>query len=203
MSDLTTTALSTTSPIPLPSLAEGLESLAVAIEAVGHEERVNWIRGLPRRELAVMFALAEGTAMAPEDLVGDEGEVVTHEGRNGLLLFTTFQKRFARLGDEVVGYNHNSPFVRFFSGPGHFTTYASPERQGEVWIDYRKLPSRQHPDFPPIRDNMAGFSRFIFGGLVDVLRRVSEHVFIGDSFKYRGETRKPVGIQFALVQSPR
>ncbi len=111
-----------------------------------------------------------------------------HIGRNGLDLFNLFEKRFARMGDAIVGYNHND-FGRLASvaarvtGPGHYTAYASPEREGEVWIDYRKPPTVQHPDFPPLQGNEQGLPALVFGNMVDVLRRVSAHVSIGDSFK--------------------
>ena len=56
-----------------------------------------------------------------------------------------------------------------------------PEREGEVWVDYRRVPERHPEGWPEIRSNERGLSRFIYGFMVDTLRGVSEHVSIGSA----------------------
>ena len=188
-------ALVPTAAIPLPSLATDLESLSLALDGVTHEMRVNWLGGLGRREMRALWDLAEGSSVSVEDLAPAEG-VRIHEGKNSMPLFNRFQKRFARLGDQVVGYNHNNALATWFAGPGHYVAYDAEEKNGGVVIDYRTLPSAQHPEFPALRSNDVWFAKLVYGNLVDLLRRVSSHVFIGDSFK--GD--KPVGVLFSLCR---
>ncbi len=160
-----------------------MNALAKALDAATHEARVAWIRTLGEGAQRRLFEMCEGRPVHLDELVGEGAQVGRHVGRNGLPLFNRFEKRFARLGDEVVGYNHNPwPLDRLF-GPGHFLAYESPERPGEIWIDYRSLPSDPHPEFPPLRSNERGLAALVFGNMVDVVRRVSLHVTIGDSFK--------------------
>lgn len=180
-----------TPSIPLPSEVSKLGELTERLDAATHEVRLAWIRSLNRSQQYTLYALAQGSPVYVKDLVRAEGEVVRHHGRNGLLAFTFFEKRFAAWQGGVVGFNYPvvSNLLRgtysWVTGPGHFTAYDSPEVPGEVWIDYRKVPTSTVPAFPPLMDNEHGLRALIFGDMVDVLRRVSQHVFIGDSFKAR------------------
>lgn len=148
---------------------------------------MEWIRSLGRADQYALYALAEGNPVSVADLVGAEGEVVRHVGKNGLALFNRFEKRFARMGPLVVGYNYGEQpaIVRWVTGPGHFVAVDSPERPGEVWIDYRRIGTEVPPSFPPLVGNERGLPALVFGDMVDVLRRVSRQVFIGDAFKAR------------------
>jgi hypothetical protein len=108
---------------------------------------------------------------------------VRHFGRNTLPAFSLFEKRFTRPSGEdaeqpaeLHGFNFQ-PLSRW-TGPGYFVAVDDPDR-GEVRIDYRRLP-HQHPEgWPDIVSNEKGLSRFVYGFMVDTLRRVSEHVSIG------------------------
>jgi hypothetical protein len=185
--------------IPLPLLVDNLTSLARALDAASPDQRVNWMRGLGGRQLRAMYGLARGSLLRAEELTNSDGSVATCEGRNALPLFCFFQKRFARSGEEIVGYNHNSRWMMSLVGPGHFVAYDSPDVPGEVWIDYRALPKVAHPQMPPLLPNENGLgARLTYAGMVDVVRRVSEHVFIGDSFI----AGKPRGVAFALCRPP-
>lgn len=175
--------------IPKPSEVDHLARLTEPLNAADHETRLAWIRSLGRSEQYALYALAKGSPVHVGELVRGEAQIVRHHGKNGLLMFTWFEKRFVRLGDTVTGYNHNEfpawarPIASALTGPGHYMAYDSPDVPGEVWIDYRKVPAHTHPTFPDIIDNERGVRALVFGDMVDVLRRVSRHVFIGDSFK--------------------
>jgi hypothetical protein len=175
--------------IPKPSEVDSLLRLSEPLDAADHETRVAWVRSIGRAEQYKLYALAQGSAVKVAELVRGDGVIVRHHGKNGLAMFTWFEKRFAQVGDAVVGYNHNEfpalirPIAAALTGPGHYTAYDSPDVPGEVWIDYRKVPTRTHPSFPAIVDNEHGLRALVFGDMVDVLRRVSRHVFVGDSFK--------------------
>ena len=183
-----------------------IDALAEALDAADHDERVKWIRRLGEKAQRRLYEMAEGRPVDLEELVGDDGELVRHVGKNGLPLFNRFEKCFARLGDQVVGYNRNNWIVQLVTGPGHYLAYPSPNRPGEIWIDYRRLPTVQHPDVPPLRSNERGIPALVFGNMVDVLRRVSKHVTIGDAFKNfdREEPQLPVLVRVgaALPTAP-
>ncbi|MEZ4235838.1 MAG: hypothetical protein R3F59_06685 [Myxococcota bacterium] len=177
--------------IPMPSEVTTIDPLAEALDATDHPTRLAWTRSLNRGQQYALYALAEGRKVSVDDLVRGPDEVVPHYGRNGLLMFSLFQKRFARHGDTVVGYNHAEvsglvrPLYHAITGDGHYVAYDSPDVPGEVWVDYRKVSPTVPPSFPPVADNEHGLAALIFGDMVDVIRRVSTHVFIGDSFKAR------------------
>ena len=48
-----------------------------------------------------------------------------------------------------------------------------------VAVDYRRIPRERPAGWPEIHDNRYRLSRFIFNGMVDYLRPVSEHLLIG------------------------
>jgi len=177
--------------IPRPRDCKDLRELSAPLDAADHTARVDWIRSLGGSDQYALYALAAGNPVRVDELVRSEGQVIRHYGKNGLLLFNKFEKRFARMPGGVVGYNHNEfpalvrPIASAVTGPGHFVAYDSPEVPGEVWIDYRKVLPDVPGAFPPVIDNEHGLRALVFGDMVDVLRRVSRNVFIGDSFKAR------------------
>lgn len=176
--------------IPLPSLSETIAPVAEALDQTSFEERVNWMRGLGKKELVALWKLTEGRAV-PADYF-DSPEVVIHEGQNSLLLFNQFQKRIVRFGDQIQGYNHQT--MAWITGPGHF--YVHPG-DGASYFDYTRLVPKAPDAFPPVADNMAGFSRFVYGNTIDKLHRVSEKSVIGAAFR----NDKPIGAYF-MLQKP-
>jgi hypothetical protein len=175
--------------IPKPKDVEKLAPITEGLDAAEHDTRVAWVRSLNGPQQYRLYELALGNPVGVTDLVDRNDVVVRHIGRNGLVLFNKFEKRFARHGDAVVGYNHGevpgfiAPIYRLFTGYGHFLAYDSPDVPGEVWIDYRKVADTVPAAFPPVAGNERGLPALVFGDMVDVLRRVSRHVFVGDSFK--------------------
>lgn len=177
--------------IPLPSLSETLAPISTALDAVAHEQRVNWVRGLPRREFVAIFALAKGSPLYLDHFCADDAVTVIHEGQNSLPAFSVFQKRFAKRNGQITGYNHSS--MAWLVGPGHFTVR---QEGDEVVIDYLKHPTDAPPDFPALARNDEGFSRLVYGGTEDWCRRVSQHVIIGEARK----GTKAIGAYFFLVK---
>lgn len=166
--------------IPLPSLSAALAPLSAALDAITEQQRMWWMRGLSGGELRALWrlALTQSAPLPMAALIGAPGEVVIHEGKNSLPFFCEFQKRFVLSeGGLVQGYNHNSALVTAVSGPGHYTAHQHDDH--EVWIDYTRLPPSAPSAFPPLIDNTGGTRRFVFGGMVDQLRRVSAHCTIG------------------------
>jgi hypothetical protein len=121
-------------------------------------------------------------------------EVIFH-GKNSLPAFTLFQKRFCRSprrGDELWGYNHQS--LAWLTGPGYFVVHEDGTHGAA--IDYREVPPERPPTWPEVKPNDRGLSRFVYRGMVDYMRRVSHHVFIGAA--HRGG--KKLGNYFVLCR---
>lgn len=169
--------------IPLPKLSDKRADLASGLDAVTHDQRVNFLRGLGMGQQKALWALCEADRV-PLDigfLYGAPDEVVIHEGQNSLPVFTRFQKRFVLRGETVQGYNHNPGSIAWFTGPGHFTVRTGSET--ELVIDYTVMPADVPGEFPDLIDNDGGSRKLVFGGMQDHLLRVSRHVTIGRAFK--------------------
>lgn len=174
------------------------------LDGLSPAERSEGVRALPPRALALLYERAAGQPAGLEHFVPPErspGEPVRHFGVNSLPLFRRFEKRFMRAEDgstQVWGYNHQS--LRPLTGPGYFVI--DPPQDGEeAAIDYLRVPPRQPgAGWPPLAENrchpggLAG--GLVYGGMVDRMRRVSEHVSVGRAHK----NDRPMKAWFALVR---
>ncbi|MFT7522126.1 MAG: hypothetical protein ACI9MC_004278 [Kiritimatiellia bacterium] len=176
------------SAIPLPAVVNGLEPLATAFESYPMDGQVNWMRSLGGGQLKALWYLAEKSdyLLDVDDFAREDGAVTVCRGKNHLPIFSWFEKRFVKIDGEVVGYNETG-WQKSWVGPGHFVLRPSPEIEGELWVDYRLTPKATHPDFPALHTNdrlmtwPGPFARLAYGGLLDRLRRVSDHLLIGRS----------------------
>lgn len=180
------------------------DALEEALDNATHQQRVQAIREFTPKIQKRLFDAAEGRKVSIEQVV-PEGrkslEEVIHEGQNTLPMFRKFQKRFClpssdqRQSDREVlwGYNHQT--MSPFTGPGYFVAYEDDET-GEVCIDYRELPTERPDEWPKIVSNKARLGRFVYHGMIDRLRRVSEHCTIGRAYK-----GKPMDAWFVLVRA--
>jgi hypothetical protein len=167
------------------------KELAALLDGLGHEARVAWVRSIGRADQRRLYEAAEGfLPLGLADLVppdrGD-GATVRHFGKNTLPAFTHFEKRFCRPAGEdpqrpgrLFGFNFQS--MAWLTGPGYYVAYADPAR-AEVLVDYREVPPAAPAGWPPVRRNETGGARFVYGFMVDRLRRVSEHVTIGSAIR--------------------
>lgn len=180
-----------------------LDKVGELLDGASPEERVMAIRrfnpGIQRR----LFEAAEGQKVTTTDIVPDDKGAlveVIHEGQNTLPAFRAFQKRFCLPSPDhtpenrrvLWGYNHQT--FAGITGPGYFVAYDD-EEAGEVVIDYRELPPERPDQWPPIMENTARLGRFVYAGMVDRLRRVSQHVTIGRAYK-----SKPMNAFFTLIR---
>jgi hypothetical protein len=183
-----------------------MKDVAACLDAMGHEERVAGVRGTGRAEQRRLYEAARGfLPLALADLVPParaDGETVRHYGRNTLPAFTSFEKRFARAEGEdprapraLAGFNFQS--LSWLTGPGYFVAHADPTLP-EVLIDYRELPREAPPGWPALRGNEGVPARFVYGFMVDRLRRVSEHVTIGSAARHG----RDLGSWFLLTREP-
>jgi hypothetical protein len=161
-----------------------IEGLAKALDAMAELERRDAARSMNARQQARLFDAARGfKKISIDDFVPKEkGSLspVIHYGRNSLLLFTQFQKRFCRAPEDVSDHElwgYNEQTMKAFTGPGYFVAYNIDD--GEVNIDYTRVPPKGAPGWPDVLPNSAKLSRFIYNGTQDRMRGVSKHVTIG------------------------
>lgn len=164
--------------IPLPSLSEALPPITAALDAAPFADRVNWMRGLGKKDLVALWTLSEGRDVPISYLHGAEGQVIIHEGQNSLLAFNHFQKRVVLRNGRVQGYNEQS--MAWLTGPGHFLVQPG---EGASYFDYTVTVPDAPDVFPPVKSNDAGLSKLVYGGMIDKLRRVAEKAIIGAAFR--------------------
>jgi hypothetical protein len=180
--------------------------IAEFLDRLSHDERVAAIRGTDRVAQRTLYAAVEGHAsvrladMVPPDR-GDF-QTVRHYGKNTLPAFTHFEKRFCRPAGEPAEapralWGFNFQRLQPLTGPGYYVAYEDVPRR-EVLVDYTKVPPSAPPGWPAVRRNEGGLSRFVYGFMVDRLRRVSEHVTIGSAARHGRE----FGSWFLLCREP-
>jgi hypothetical protein len=178
--------------------------LARMLDGLSHAQRVEATRSLGRTQQRRLYEAVDGFLpvrlcdLVPPSVA--DFTPVRHFGKNTLPAFTHFEKRFCRPREadaEKPGqlYGFNFQPLAWVSGPGYFVAREDPSRP-EVWIDYRQLPPAHPAGWPEIRPNDRGLARFVYGFMVDTLRRVSEHVTIGSAAR-RG---RDLGSWFVLCR---
>lgn len=108
-----------------------------------------------------------------------------YEGRNSLVAFSRFQKRFLRLESGViVGYNHQS--MSFVTGPGYFVVKAANgegEHGKELFFDYTVPPPETPAGWPAFKPNDRGLSKLVYSDMIDFVRRVATGVVVGHAYR--------------------
>ena len=181
-----------------------VDALSDAFDGADHATRLAAIGKFTPKLQRNLFEAAQGRSVTVAQVVPEDTaalQEVIHHGQNTLPAFRSFQKRFCRPTaehkpdnrDVLWGYNHQT--MSGITGPGYFVAYDDADT-GEVVIDYRELPPERPDSWPQIIDNKARLGRFVYAGMVDRLRRVSDHVTIGRAYK-----SKPMNAFFALVRS--
>lgn len=180
-----------------------LREVAAYLDGLESNERVAEVRTLRRNDQARLFEVASGREpITLAHFVGEDHEPmqeVVHHGKNSLPFFNRFAKVFVRPAKgqpgELWGYNRAGPFIETVVGPGYFVARPA-ETEGEVLVDYSRVPPRSPGHWPPILPNSARLSRFVYHRTEDVLRGVSRHVAIGRAIK----AGKPMSAWFVLCR---
>jgi hypothetical protein len=169
-----------------------LPRLSKTLDELGTPARVWATRQWTRDIQATLWEAAKGfRPVTLEDYVpadvAPHVEVITH-GMNTLPAHNHFQKRFSKPADpeakdQLVGFNFQS--LSAFTGPGYYVAHPASEA-GEVDIDYTMTPKEKPEGWPAIRPNSERLGRFVYHGMVDVMRGISSHVSIGRARKKHG-----------------
>jgi hypothetical protein len=160
---------------------------ARVLDNLGPEGRIDTILRLERKHFAPLFEAAKGfRSITLETFVPGDAPPLTnvvHQGKNSLAMFTVFQKHFSKPegeANELWGFNHQT--MSLFTGPGYFVVRPSTTEPGAVDFDYGVLPKGKLPAWPELR-GQRGIGWFVYGGMLDVMRGISEHVSIGRGFR--------------------
>lgn len=167
--------------------AVDIQGLRTFLDGLAIPARLEAVRQLGKKPQARLFEAVQGFKPITLDdfvpkSVPDMTEVI-HDGRNTLLAFNHFQKRFARpVGktEELWGYNEQT--FKWVVGPGYFVTRVS--GPGEVVVDYYQEPPGKVDSWPAIKPNGRLFSRFVYYKMQDFMRGVSDGVTIGRAARH-------------------
>jgi len=162
------------------------EEIAAFLDDLSHAARLEAVTAVGGSLVGRLYDAVGGSEpLTLEDFVpvGESGTVI-FEGKNSLPAFSRFQKRFARVGDIVVGYNHQ--LMAFATGPGYFTV--KPPTPGEthpdeLFFDYTAEPSTFPAGWPAFKPNSLGLSRAVYMNMKDFCRRVAKGVLVGKAYK--------------------
>ncbi len=170
-----------------------IHRIAEVLDGLGHPGRLDTIRGWGLHHQEKLYEAAKGLKPLSLSYFVPDGVEPLHEvihwGKNSLAAFTHFQKRFCRPKDDdtkLYGYNENGE--KFAIGPGYFVLHA-PEsnrpdsQEGELDIDYTKIPDQKPESWPKIQGNDGMLGGIVYGGMIDVMRGISNHVSIGRAFR--------------------
>lgn len=179
-----------------------LERLVELLDGMGHEGRLHTIRTWSKHDMERIFNAVKGHKPIDLDYVcptTDPLVEVIHDLHNALPgMPRPVQKRFARMpdvADQVEGYNQQP--LNNVTGPGYYlASKGDGDHEGEVVIDYEKIPSVKPDNWPAIQKNGGLIGGIVYGGMTDYLRGISTHVSIGEAFK-GGKSR---GQWFAMVR---
>lgn len=161
------------------------------LDRLDPEERRGESLALSSSQQKRLWQLASAAPGQPQALLAG-AQPAAFTGRNTLQMFTRFEKRFARAGDAVFGYNDHalSPLI----GPGYFTVV---EKAHGLLFDYAQLPASAPAGWPPVKPNTRGLARAVYGGLIDDVIWISKDVMIGSARR----ADAPLDSYFILVRS--
>lgn len=175
------------------------DALERQLDAASHEERLTATRQFNKKIQRRLFEQAAGRTVTFDQIVphDDPMKPVHHHGKNTVAPFLVdhFQKRFVRVpGRDDVLYGYNENWYRFAVSPGYYVAYED-ENTGEVVVNYTQMPDSRPDEWPHRLPNWFGLGPFIFLGMRDRLRRVSDHVTIGRAYR-----KKPMNQWFVLTR---
>ncbi len=174
-----------------------VDALEAACDAATHEERVAATRLWSGKLQKKIFDATKGRAVTIDQMVPTDEPLkeVIHVGTNTLPAFRHFEKRFCRPSDPskpfLIGYNHNWHWP--FTTPGYYEAYE--DESGELYIDYTREPTEKPDEWPPLMTNRTRLGYLVYAGMVDKMRKVSDHITIGRAYK-----KKEMNAWFVLVR---
>jgi len=184
------TAASSTSATLSTLLRTGApaKEIEAYLDGLSAAARVAEVLGITGSGVKRLYEAVKGapTVSIEEFLPKSHRGTLIYEGRNSLVAFSRFQKRFTRLeSGEVIGYNHQT--MSFVTGPGYFQVREASgegEHGSEIYFDYTApAPPRAPEGWPAYAPNESGLSRLVYAHMKDYCRRVARGVVVGKAYK--------------------
>jgi len=177
-----------------------LEQVTSYLAKLNHGQKCAEVLALNKKCQARLWELAKDGKPLNLDYLVPKGikplDPQPFDGKNTLPLYTRFQKVFYRTPDgRIAGYNNSH--AAWIAGWGYYITEQSWKNQKELAVNYMKQPKDKPANWPEIKSNTAGFSRLVYGNMVDFLREVDDDVLIGKATR-KGE--KEMSSYFVLVR---
>ena len=174
-----------------------VERITEALDAMSPRGRLLVLQGLSKKSMVELWKLYDDVSPVSADFFvpsgTDELTEVIHHGKNSLPAHNFFQKRFCKGDDEtgeLWGYNHQS--LAWATGPGYYVAHDTAEddkdRLSPYVIDYTRIPPKKPDSWPEILPQKARLGRFVYAGMKDYMRGVSEHMSIGKAVRGGQET---------------
>lgn len=162
---------------------EKIEKIGEFLDKLSHEERIKEMYQINGKMQKKLFEIAKKEAKLDEflpSLYKVEEEVMYH-GMNSLPLFKFFKKPIFRSKDNERFIGYNKQPMMWLTGPGYFVVMKKPGTENEITFDYTLLVTERINGWPKTRDNKSGFSKFVYKGLKDDIRRVSNNIYISEA----------------------
>lgn len=168
-----------------------------------HDTRLATVLAVIPKEQQILWEMFEENPLDADHFVPsgtDPLKEVIHHGKNTLPAHNFFQKRFCLADDEsgeLWGYNHQT--LDWITGPGYYVAHDTEEEKdapSAYVIDYTRIPPKKPDGWPEILPNEAKLGRFVYAGMKDYMRQISDHVSIGRAYK----GGKPMDAWFVLCR---
>lgn len=187
MADVTIAPGSVRSLSTLLSSQASSREIAAHLDGLSAAARLDEVLAITGSAVGRLYAaVADAPTVTLEEFVptSTKGTLI-YEGRNSLVAFSRFQKRFLRLESGViVGYNHQS--MSFVTGPGYFVVKAA-NGEGphgkELFFDYTVPPPEVPAGWPAFKPNDRGLSKLVYSDMIDFVRRVAKGVVVGKAYR--------------------
>lgn len=161
------------------------------LDAQDQNVRKRILYALNTRDMELFWELADGfLPLAIEDLVPESTPVlspVCYAGKNslGIPTMSQFRKKFYHYPDnhEAMTFGRNFQWSSFLTGPGYFKVLQS-HGERELTFDYSVTPTQCPTKWGEIRGNGNPPEKWVYGNLLDSVRKLSNHFLIGRATKH-------------------
>jgi len=164
---------------------ESIDKIAQYLDKLSHSDRLAEMYKIKGKWQEKLFGMGKKEAKMDiffPSLYKVEEEIMYH-GMNSLPIFNFFKKPIFKTGDPNLLIGYNKQPMMWLTGPGYFAVMKKPETENEITFDYTVSVTSVISGWPKPVDNKKGISKFVYGGLRDEIRTVSNNIYISKAVK--------------------